>query len=297
MSWLIIAIIAYLLNAASLLTDKFLLTKAIKNPSVYAIFICLMGLVTAVLLPFGWQQPSGLVLFIELISGALFAVALALMFGALKHGEASRIVPVVGGLQPLIVLPLAVLFLGELMTGRSLAAFVLILLGSVIITYGRGRANSRAYFLALASAAFFAVSLVLAKFAFNTQGSFITPFVMTRIGAGLAAVVLLFVGSNFKDLMKELKQPKPQKSGLFIFGQVSGALSSVLVNVAIAISVNATALINALQGLQYVFLLAAVVISTKFFPRILKEDMSAKILAQKILATILIIIGLAVLSL
>jgi len=79
-------------------------------------------------------------------------------------------------------------------------------------------------------------------------------------------------------------------------GQTAGALSSVLVNVAIAISIGATAIINSLQGIQYVFVLLIVVFMSKKFPKVIKEELTKRVLIQKIIATVLIIIGVALIA-
>lgn len=296
MLWLPIAIFSYALNAGSLITDKFLLEKKIPNPAIYTIVISLLGVIAILLLPFGWNTPTVNEVMVELVSGFLFGVGLLLMFMALNKGEASRVIPFLNGLQPLVILPLAWLIVGEAITGRFLLAFILIIIGSVIISYGKGKSSREAYLLAIFSAIAFGVSIVFAKYAYNSAGSFITPFVMTRIGTLIFAVCLLILPNNLQSLIYELKNPEKQTGYMLFFGQVAGALSSILINYAIAIAVNATALINALQGLQYVFLLAIVIFLSKKYPKILKEKITGNILIQKIVATILIILGLAVLA-
>jgi len=54
--------------------------------------------------------------------------------------------------------------------------------------------------------------------------------------------------------------------------------------------------VNALQGLQYVFLLFFAVFLSFKFPNILKEEVSRDVLLQKIIAVLLIGGGLVLLS-
>lgn len=295
--WFPIAIISYALNAGSLVTDKFLLSKKVTRPSVFTMIICLMGIVSVILLPFGWQAPTAYELLLEIIAGILFAGGLLLMFVALDKGESSRVVPFLNGLQPIFLLPMAWLILDEKFSEQFLLAFILIVAGSVLITYGKGKAKKQAYAWAIVSAFLFAFSIALSKMAFNSAGSFITPFVMTRLGSVIFASALIFWPKNIKLLKEELKKPSEQNIWLVVAGQIAGALSSLLYNLAIAISVNATALINALQGMQYVFLLLIVAVMSKLYPKALNEKMTKKILIQKIIATALIIAGLAILAL
>jgi len=296
MLWLPIAILSYALNACSLVTDKFLLSNKVTRPAVFTMLICLMGILSLVLLPFGWQAPTAFELAVEIISGLLFAAALLLMFVALDKGEASRVVPFLNGLQPIFILPVVWFLVGESVTGKFAWAFAFIVIGSIVITWGKGKAKREAYIWAIISALLFAVSLALSKYAYVLAGTFITPFVMTRIGSFIFALCLLAIPSNIRLIKKEMKRPTEQNIWLVIGGQVAGAVASLLYNLAIAIAVNATALINAMQGLQYVFLLLIVAFLSHKFPKILKEQMSRYILVQKIVATALIIIGLGILA-
>lgn len=274
--------------------DKFLLEKKIPNPAIYTLTICSLGLLAIVLLPFGWQQPTFNQAFWAVMSGVIFTPALYFMFLSLKHGESSRIVPFLGGLQPIIILPLAWYFLGESFSSLFFVALFLFCAGTVLISYEKGQAKKSAYFYAIISTILFAVSLVVAKWAYNQMDTFITPFVFSRIGATLAALPLLLVpGVVWYKTKKQQAQKIEQKSLiLLVIGQTCGALASVGINLAIAISINATAIINAMQGLQYAFLFVAVFILTNFFPKIIKENMSPKVLIQKAVATGLIILGL-----
>ncbi len=296
MFWFPLAIVSYALNSVALLMDKFLLTKKIPNPAIYTLAISLMGMVAVVLLPFDWQQPGGSEIFWALMSGIVFTPALYFMFLALKNGESSRIVPFLGGLQPIIILPLTWYFLGENFSSTFFVALFLFCVGTVLISYEKGRAKHAAYWYGLISAILFALSLVMVKWVYLRTDTFITPFVLTRLGSAVAALPLLLMpGVVFfksKVAIKKVKQPWT----LLVIGQASGALASVGVNLAIAISTNATAIINAMQGLQYAILFVAVLVLTKFFPKILKENMSAAVLLQKAIATSLIILGLVLIA-
>lgn len=294
--WLLVTVLAYAFNSLSLLINKFLLTKKIKNPSVYAIFTCLLMALSIFILPFDWRAPSGYEFFIEVLSGFLFGLGVYFMFLALKAGETSRIIPIIGGVQPLIVLPLAWFWLGEAVGPRFLFALLLIVIGTVLISYGGGKIERRAYFWAVLSAIFFAVSIVTLKDAFNSQASFVTPFVLSRLGCILLGLILLIWPKNWRDVIHELKEPQKQSGSLFVASQIFGALASILLNLAFAISIGMTALINALQGLQYIFLFIALFILTVFFPKIIKEDITPKVLIQKITATTLIILGLVLIT-
>ncbi|MFA5029841.1 MAG: GRP family sugar transporter [Patescibacteria group bacterium] len=297
MTWLIIIAFAYLLNAVATTTDKFLLSKKISNPAIYAFFIGALSVLGVIIAPFGFKlgYPLWLVL-LDLVSGLIFAFAYLYMFKALSKNEASRITPFMGGWQPIFVLILASVFLDERLSILGLLAFLVILAGTWLISRQKTTAKTRAgYFLAIIATLLFAISYTLSKYLFTSQ-DFITVFVWARIGTFLGALLFLLPGRNRRDIKKEVTQPQKKAGSLFIFGQVCGALSFILVNYVISIS-SSVAIVNALRGLEYVFLLIIILALSKKFPKILEEKMTPKILTQKIIAIVLIITGLVLIYL
>ena len=291
--WLLISLFAYLLNAIAITVDKFLLSKKISNPAVYTFFISALSLLAIIMAPFGMQWYGTLPALIGIIGGIFFTGGLLYMFKALEANEASRITPIIGGMQPLWILIFAALFLRELLTAQSLIAFALIILGTIAISWERKGGSRAGYGAALIATLLFAISYTINKYVFIDQ-DFITGFVWTRIGAFLGALTLLFSAVNRHDIWQNLRHGEQKTGSLFIFGQIAGSISFILVNYAIAISPS-VALVNALQGVQYVFLLVFVIILSKKFPQILNEKMTRQILIQKILATAIIIAGLSLL--
>jgi len=295
MNWLGIIIIAYFLNAISVVVDKFLLSKRISNPAVYAFFISALSLLAIVIAPFGFHYYGWIQIAIALIAGIIFTFSLYFMFKALSQNEASRITPFIGGLQPIVIFFLAWIFLAERIGGGAILALFFIIIGTVLISWQRGKSNKRSYLWALFATLLFAVSYTVNKYTFINQ-DFITGFVWTRVGAFIGALFLLFPAVNRLAIAKEIKRPQKTSTSLFLAGQICGAVSFILINYAIAVSPS-VAVVNSLQGLQYVFLLLIVISLGRRFPRLLEEKLTAKILIQKISATAFIIAGLVILAL
>lgn len=298
MSWLIIVLAGHLLNSIAFLMDKFLLTKRIGSPFVYAFFIGALGILGAALAPFGFSVPSSAEILRALAAGASFVLALIFFFYALKKNEASRVVPLTGGLVPAFTFILAYLFLGERLGGGEIVAFLLLVSGGVLITLDRrGRSASwriGGYVYAIIAALVFAVSFVLTKQVYLEQ-NFISGFVWSRLGGFLAALMILLLP---RERHAVFNQPKQKGSGrttaLFFTGQAAGALGFVLVNYAISLA--SVSLVNAMQGAQYAFLLIIVEILSHKFPHILSEKLSGTVLAQKIIAIALISMGIVLIA-
>ncbi|KKR48749.1 MAG: Conserved hypothetical membrane protein, DUF6 family [Candidatus Magasanikbacteria bacterium GW2011_GWC2_40_17] len=289
--WLLISLIGYFLNALSAVVDKILISKKISNPAVYVFYISLLGLFGLVLAPWGLALISWWNLFVSLIAGISFALALLYLFKSLKISESSRITPFIGGFSPIFVFIFSFFILNERLNPKQIMAFVVIILGTVLISLGKtGKSNSRrVYWLALFSAFFFGLSYALTKYLFNNL-SFVNAFVWLRLTTFVGALFLLLSAQNRHDIFHQDKKIARQSGFLFLFGQVAGAASFLLINYAISLA--SVTLVNALQGLQYAFLLVLVLILFKWRPNLLEEKIKGWVLVQKILAIILIGWGL-----
>ena len=318
MTWFLITILAYFLNAVANVIDKTLLKKDALHPIVYTFYIAILGAILMLaFIPFGFGIPTLKIILIALLAGAIFISALIFMFSALQKDDATRITPMIGGMVPIFVLFFAKLFFNESLTSPQYFAFVFLILGSFLISLDFQKHGAwhwikkklklekrfsipklrKVIWLALPSAFLFGLAHALTKIVyFNTE--FTTGFVWTRLGSLLAVALLLIfknnrklISENFKKNKKKKNQKQTKKNGIkFLFGQACGGSGMVLIQYAVFLG--SVSLVNALQGIQYVFVFVFVLLSTLFFPKFLKEEFTKEIFFQKILAVILIFIGL-----
>lgn len=295
MSWLIIVVIAYLLNAVAMAIDKALLKKEVPNPAAYTFYISVLGGLAIVLLPFDWQIPGLGQLIYNFLAGATFAVGLYLMFVALKKEDASRVTPFIGGINPFLIFILAFFFLGEKLTPSQLLAFFIILAGTVLISLNlKGKKGvGRAFLWAIPAGVFLAISYTLTKYVYLNQ-TFISAFVWIRVGEVIAALFLLLSQKNRQAIFYTAKKSSGDSRMAFGVGQVCGALSMVLVSWVISFA--SVSLVNAMQGLQYVFLFIIVLLLKNKYPKLLDEDLSRRVYVQKVVSIGLIVVGLFILS-
>ncbi|MBI2636979.1 MAG: DMT family transporter [Parcubacteria group bacterium] len=296
MNWVMVVLAGHFLNALTFLMDKFLLSsKRIPSPFVYAFFIGALGILALALIPFGVVVPSTSEIVRALVAGAIFILALVFFFAGLKENEASRVVPLTGGFVPAFTFVLAYFFLGERLGQTEILAFAALVLGGVLITLERkGKGSVKGYAYAVIAAFLFAVSFVITKQVYLEQ-SFISGFVWSRIGGFLAALSFLLIPSARYGIFH---QPKQKGTGttavLFFTGQAAGAFGFVLVNYAISLA--SVSLVNAMQGVQYAFLLIMVILLSKKFPRVLSERLTRGVLVQKITAIVLISVGIGLIA-
>lgn len=288
--WLLVTIIGYFLNAITAVVDKFLIAKKIPNPAVYTFYIALLGLAGLVLAPWGFAIINVTDFLWALAAGFSFTFALLFLFKGLSVNETSRITPFIGGLSPVFVFLFSFWLLAERLASRQILALVFIIAGTILISYGKSSKKNAGlgFFYAFISALLFGISYTLTKQVYN-ELDFINGFVWLRLTTFLGALFLLVSSANRRDILR-----RPDKTGktglLFLGGQVSGALSFILINYSISLA--SVTLVNALQGIQYVFLLVMVLILFKWHPHLLEEKMKGRVLWQKIAAVGLIVAGL-----
>ena len=302
MLWLIVAISSYLILAIVFLVDKYLLMGPIPGPKVYAFYVGILGILALILVPFvGFHIPEIPQIILSLISGAFFIYGLFWFYKALQLFEPSRVVPAIGGILPLFTFGLIYIFSGgkESLAFSESLAFILLILGSVLITYEKSKKITRKSLRGSALAAFFlAFYFVLIKYVYISQ-PFWNGFIWIRIGGFLTGLCFLFFAKEVRKEIFKVKERFPKKTaGIFLSNQAAGAGANILQNWAIALApLIYVPMINALLGVQYVFLLIFTVLLSLRFPKILKEEISRKILLQKIIAIFLIGAGLAILAL
>jgi len=286
-----IAVVSYMLFAINGIIDKFLLTRAIKHPAAYAFFTGITGFLTWALIPFGLKFIGPVDLLIAIIGGASFIVAMVFLYMATRQTSISRLLPIEGGLVPIFTLAFAYLFLGERLSAGQLFAFILLVAGAILISFKHDKTgwHSKALGNAVIAALFFALSFTLTKYIFD-RTNFISGLVWTRLGFLAVSLSMLIPKKTRKHIFQAPKEAGKGNIYLYYGARVSGGLAGLLQNY--AISIGSVTLVNAMQGTQYAFLLAMTIFLSKYFPKILKENINATVLVQKITAIILISFGL-----
>ncbi|MDX9778786.1 MAG: EamA family transporter [Patescibacteria group bacterium] len=311
MDWLIVALVAYFILALANLLDKFLVEKILASARAYTFMASVMGLLIFAIAPWFLNWPGWLNFFFNIFLGFLFSLALFFLYAALRKGEASRVLVIVGGSTPVFSAPLALIILKDALSFEQVLAICFLLIGLLFLFFLpktkknfweklwqhwsiENNFSQKAVYLALLSALAYALFFVGSKFAYIEQ-DFLSAFLWTRLGAALFAAFFLFSRKARQEIIKLFRR-KPgnsKKQLLLVFNQSLGAIGFILQNYAIFLG--PVALVNALQGVQYAWIIILSTLISIFAPKIFKEDLSKNILLQKILAVIIISVGLYIL--
>ena len=272
MSYLPFALLAYFFNGVAVLIDKFLLTAKIKDPLAYIFYISLFSFLLVLLLPLT-HVPSPTVFIVASVSTVIWTSGLYFMYKALQVGLVSRVIPVIGVLIPVFLAAEAILT--KSITQTELLAIIILILGLILLTIfeWRGHIKRHEVQYELFSALLFAVSYIILRQAF-LMDSFPTVLIWSRIILMPLAFIILLIPSTRKIVLVKDEGPnfslKSKAGALFMFGQAAGGSSELLIT--FSVSLATPALVNSLQGSQYLFLFVAGLFLGKKFPEIFKEE-------------------------
>jgi len=298
MLWLLITIFAYFLFAIANLIEKYLLKASLPNPKVFTFYVGIMAILILVLVPFGFLKiPQLSLIFLALISGILRIFALFFLFAAFQEFEVSRVAPAIGGFVPLFTFIFTFCAGGKIEMFRILALFSLIL-GSILIVFEKEKSITiKSLKISTSSAFLFSLSFFLSKSVYLGQ-PFLSGLIWIMLGQFLGALLFIVSKKVREEIFKKKEILKKKTATIFLFNQAIGASAFILQNFAVfLVPFGFLAFVNALEGTKYVFLLVLTILLSLKFPQVLKEEISKKILIQKILAILLIGIGLTILSL
>lgn len=299
MLWILVITLAYFCFALASLGDRIILSGH-SRPNSYTFFVGILSAAVILLIPFiGISVPQG-ILWLWIILAALFNIlGIYTMFSALNVFDVSKIIPTIGALQPIFVVIFSFLILGEdAMGSRQILAFVILLLGSVLISIEKNyRVTRRSLKLSFFAALFFSLEMIFAKIVYLNL-AFSDGFIWMKIFGLVFVMSFLFNKTFRRDIFKVDQKLDKKNSIIFFLGQGFGGLANILQGWAISLVPLAyLGIMNAMKGLQYVFLFIFALIISAAFPKLLNEKTSKTIIIQRIIAIILIVIGLLVLFL
>lgn len=296
MLWFLIAVIAHVANAVVFAVDKSLLqgTSRVGSPLCYTFYSSLLAATAVVLLPFSYAPLTAFILVWSCAAGVVHIIALLLFFSAVKVGEPSRVVPIAGSAVPLFTLLLAPAVIGEVLTGRQLVAVVLLIAGGGLLSLRRISVYlllHRSALPAVAAGLFFAIHLVLMKFLYTHAVPFLALFTYSRL---LEAVVALVILGPLMLLYSPARGGRTRRLGVpatFLGNKALAAGAFLLQNY--AISLGSVTIVNALQGVQYLFLFALAIVISRRAPHLFHEELDRAALLQRLVGIVSVVLGLA----
>jgi transporter family protein len=291
-NYLILAVGSAVFFAMANVLDKYLISGWSMKPVTFAVIVAVLESFVLILIPLrGLTLPSiGLILLAFLI-GLIFVVGVITYAKAMSFEEASRVVPL-QEVIPIFVLILSFFVLHETISSREVLGVSLLVAGALIISTRRVEGVlrlSRALYFMLLTGFLIAVSTVLSKFLYSNI-AVLDGFLWVKIGSLLAGLAFLFVPNFRSEAVATWQSLSFRTRGVFFLNEFITVVA--LVMYAVALSLGPSPVVSALNGFQPFFLFLFVIILSTRFPKILKEEVSASIIATKSAALMLMFAGL-----
>jgi len=282
--WLSLAVVAYLLTAVAFIVDKYLLASPIPKPFVYAFWVAILSTPVLFLIPFFDIYIPGVFLFsVAFISGAAFFGGLILLYTSIKKSDVSVASTQVGALTAVFTYTFSFFLLKESLPLNNTLALILLASGMLFL----GRVNKKIVLHALGAGALLALSFVLLKWTF-TNSDFINGVFWTRIGL-IGSALLALIPNKTREQIKKSTSTTPKSSkAIFVGNKLLAGTAFFLLYYAILLG--NVVVINALLGLQFVFVFIIALLLKNKLPGI-KENLQKDVLLNKIIGITLILIG------
>ena len=294
MDWVIFSLFSRALWAADNIVDKLLREKylpdSISLTLLAGVSALLLSLVIILFNGLRWIGfgPVALIVF----AGAFQVAAVFAFYQAIAKEEISRVIPLFQFTPPFVLI-LSLLFLKEVLTLNHYLAFILILLGSFLISLQKTKGVFKlraAFWWMVLSSLIYAIYAVILKSLYVAH-----PFWDLTVYLGFGEflptpVLLLLIPSFRRRLTKSLSDLKPTGWMLVMLGMffvTTASLSGLW-----ALAIGPVTLVSVFRGFQSLFVLVYAVILSIWFPKILKEELSKSIIGIKAIAILLMTFGL-----
>lgn len=309
MSWILLAAGAQIINAVVAVLDKYIVTdeKILPRPFVYAFYTCLisgawLGIFIIGLIPMsigGIQipsignviRPTLEVVALSFLSAYTFFIALVSMFTALKQADASDVVPVIGSVSALGSFGLGYFFLNISLSPNFIWGIALLATGTFLVS--RLRFPLKVAMNAVHSGVFFALHFIAIKGLFIAT-TFDNGFFWSRVGFVVFALTLLLVPSYYAKISEQTKIAGSKAKVLILTTKILAGISTLLILK--ATDLGDVAVVQALGGLQFVFVLIIGILFAGIVPSACGEEgCRTSDVVQKALFVAIISIGFLIL--
>ncbi len=282
--------------------DKFMITGIEESKNSIKILLVFSTFVAGIVLTPIWLILSHFTVSISFVSlfsvlsaSLIYIIATVFYFKAIEKNDASLVV-VMFQMIPVFSYILALILFKENLTIRQIVGSIIIILSAIIISFDFNEKNNRKKFKALLlmilSSLCYSIYFILFDIGIRNSAYYSCAF-WYQIGFLIMGIVLLLLRSFRIPFVNVIKKNGKRYLILNTTNEVINLIANLLVNYAnLLIPI---ALVNVLSGFQGAFAFILGIIGTLLLPKYIKEDLSKRVVIQKIVCIILGIIGLIIL--
>lgn len=307
-TWILLAIAAQFLLAVVAIVDKYIVSgkKAVVRPFVYAFYTSLISGAWIVVYLFGHipfaevlnvpsfsdvTTPSLSIVALSLVAAYTFFVALVSLFKALRHADASDVVPVVGAISAIASFGLSYVFLATRLSFAVMLGVLLLALGTALVS--RYQFKWQTAFTCVHAGIFFAIHYVAIKGVFN-ETTFDDGFFWSRVAFVVVALSMLLVPRYVLKITSQTKKTGKRGGLLILSNKVLAGISTLLILK--ATELGDVSVVQALGALQFIFILLFMLFWGRKTPKEYGENVTGKKeMLRKVLFVSIITLGFAML--
>lgn len=284
MGWILLAAGAQFINAVVAVLDKYIVSdeRVLPKPFVYAFYSCLItgawivvffaGLIP---LPFGLAIPSIAnveaptleVVALSFLAAYTFFIALVSMYEALKRADASDVMPVIGAIAAIASFGLGYVLLEQRLSPNFVLGITLLATGTFLVS--RLRFSFSIALHTIHSGIFFALQLIAMKGLFNVT-SFDNGFFWSRVALVVFALTLLMVPSYLEKIRAQTKVTTKRAGELVLANKLLAGVATIMLLK--ATELGEVSVVQALDGLKFVFILLIGIVLGSRTPKSFGED-------------------------
>lgn len=308
MSWILLATAGQFINAIVAIFDKYIVTddNALPRPFVYAFYSCLFTGFWVVIYLAGFipglsnlgfpsmnnvMSPSIQVVAMSFLAAYTFFMALVSMYDALRSADATNTIPIIGTISALSSFGLSYLFFDIELNHNFIIGVVLLSVGTLLVAQTIPKRN--VIIQVFHSGLFFALHYITMKALFQ-ETSFDDGFFWSRVGFVLFTLSLLLVPAYY-DKVKKQTEGTSRKTGIIVI--IAKALAGISAFMLLkATHLGDVSVVQALDGLRYVFILLISVVFAQWLPESATDrDNRPGVWFRRMLYVVIILIGYVVL--
>ena len=301
MNWLLFALLAPALDTLINFTDKYIIEREVTDYRGMPIYGTIVGLVVGTIywIATGFPQLHPRDAALIIFTGMLSIWGLALYFKALTLEETSRIIVFFKAI-PIFILGLSYLFLKETINLQQLLGFILILIAVLGVSKpsetNKLKSNffSSALGLILLVDIIWAIAAILVKFTIQ-QNSFSKIISYESWGVGLGGLILYIFFPSIRNAFHNTLRTVRKRALMIMFINESIFVFSRAVTF-YAYSLGPTALVSVIGTTQVFYGILYGYTLTNIAPKIFQENIQNKVITQKLIFALILIIGIYLVS-
>jgi drug/metabolite transporter (DMT)-like permease len=302
MTWFFIALGATFLWAIVNIADQFLVSKYSqkekeRSSGGLVLFSSLIGIFIALGIGIFTPNVFNIILFdkiLLIIAGGLSICWIILYLYAIEIENISVIVPWFLTV-PIFGYIFGYIFLGETLTLNQILGSIVVFFGLILISIDffekkekRGVKKQIIIYM-LSASIIVAISGIIFKYV-TIEGNFWVSSFWEYIGlGGIGLILYLFVPKYRNEFMYMNRTGGRKIFFINIMSELMTIFGNLLTNFALLLA--PVAMVYLVGSFQPAIVLILIIIGTKFFPQIISENLSRKVLIQKIIAIIIMITG------